>query len=180
VTSAVKGEGKSTTSINIVYAISQEFAKKVVLVECDFKKPSFMTYIPDAANKSGIIDVLQGISTIDDAIFQIEDTNISILPALRAEKKSIQLLGSPEFTKILDTLKEKFEYVILDTPPILSLADMNIISKKVDGILLVIKAGRTSKDIVLKAASSINGNISGLIFNGVDAIISRDYYNYYG
>src|SRR3989344_2379425 len=137
ITSAVKGEGKTITSINLAYVMAHDFNKKVVIVECDLKKPSILSYFMEPYNDYALFDVING--TVD--------------------------------------LKTEFDYIIIDSPPLLPMADMNVLSKIVDGLVLVVKAGKTPKDIVLKGAYSMhNANIVGIVLNGADAILKKYYY----
>lgn len=179
VTSAVKGEGKTSTSFNVAYLMAQEFKKKVLLLDCDLRNPSIKSYLRDGASVYSLIDIIKGSATIDEAIVHLEGSSLYVLPSGGPTKKSSELLSSTRMNKILTTLKEEFDYLIIDSPPILSLADMNILSKLVDGVLLVVRAGETPKDIVLKAVHSLSsGNIIGVILNGAERS-TKKYEKYY-
>jgi protein-tyrosine kinase len=177
ITSTVKGEGKTITSINLAYTMAHDFNKKVILVECDLKKPSIPSYFTEPDNGYGLIDVINGQIDIKAAIMQVENTRLYLLTARHNIKNSCELLGSQRMKTMLNTLKTEFDYIIIDSPPILPLADMNILSKIVDGLVLVVRAGRTPKDIVIKAANSIHGaNMVGIVLNGADALLKKYYY----
>ncbi|MFQ5558975.1 MAG: GumC family protein [Nitrospinota bacterium] len=177
--SSLKGEGKSTTAVNLAYVTSQEFHKRVAIVDCDFKKPVLTSFFPELAGRRGILSVLNREVEIHEALTPIKGTTIFALPVEKQVKNSVSLLGSDLFQGIFYFLKEEFDYVIVDAPPVMSLADMNMISKKVDSTIMVINAGKTPKDIVEKSVGSLDGAISGLVMTGVDVMLRKDYYNYY-
>jgi capsular exopolysaccharide synthesis family protein len=174
VTSAVKGEGKTATSFNLAYVMAKEFRNKVILVECDLKNPSLRSSYLDNENQYGLVDVLNGDAELEDAIVQLESTELYILPVRQNVKNSSELLSSQRMNELLITLKKRFDYVIIDSPPILHLADMNILSRMVDGLLLVVRAGKTPKDLVKKAVNSItDGKFVGIVLNGADTPLGR-------
>lgn len=177
VTSAVKGEGKSITSLNLSYLIATEGKKKTVLVECDLRKPSTVTGFLSKTNGCGLAEVLKGEQELHSAITRVEGTNLYILPSGNSAKRSSELLGSPRVKAVINSLKAEFDYVIIDSPPILPMVDMNIISKVIDGLVVVVRAGKTRKDIVVKAVNSVSGwNVVGIILNGADTELKKYYY----
>lgn len=179
VTSAVKGEGKTSTSFNLAYLMAHEFKKKVLLLDCDFRNPSVKSYLQDGAAVYGLIDVIKGDVNLDEAIVRLKGSTLYILPAGRQTIKSSEFLTSRLMNKIIGKLKEQYDYLIFDSPPIFTLADMNIISKLVDGVILVVRAGETPRDIVLKSANSLpGGKIVGIVLNGAE-IISKNHKYYY-
>lgn len=174
VTSAVKGEGKTLTSMNMAYLMAHEFKKKVLLIEGDLKNPSLSPYFLTGLPAKGLIDVVRGNAELNDSIVQLKNSNLYILPAGGRVKNSSEFLSSDRMHKILSSLKEEFDILIIDSPPILSLADMNILSKLVDGVLLVVRAGETPKDIVLKAVHSLSSDkIIGVILNGAERSMKK-------
>lgn len=181
VTSAVKGEGKTITSLHLAYVMARDFKKKVALVECDFKRPALLSYFNGAADNCGIVEALQGRAEITSALARLENSGLYLLPAVAGISNSTELLNSQRMRSILGRLRTEFDYVIVDSPPVLPLADMNIIGKMVDGMVFVVRAGATPKDIVLKALKSLaNVNITGLVLNGVDISFKKNAYWNYG
>jgi capsular exopolysaccharide synthesis family protein len=177
ITSGLKGEGKTITAFNLAYMMAREFKKKVILVECDLRNPSITSGFLDKRQKYGIVDVIKRKVAHDIAITKLKKSSLYILPCVRNVRNSSQLLGLPTMKALLNTLKTQFDYVIVDSPPILHLADMKILSRIVDGILLVVKAGKTPKDLVLQAVNSLSsGNVVGIILNGVDISLKRYHY----
>ncbi len=177
ITSSVKGEGKTMTALNLSYVMATEFKKKVLLVESDLRNPTISTSWLDMGRLHGLVDVLKGDSDCRASINRLEDTNLYFLPARCSVKNSSVLLDSPNMRTVLNKAKEDFDYVIVDSPPILPLADISILSKAVDGLLLVVRAGVTPKDIVAKAVNSLpRQNIIGIVLNGADDAHMKKYY----
>lgn len=177
VTSAIKGEGKTVTSLNLAWLMANEFGRKVLLIESDFRSPSISSNYLSMGRLHGLVDVIKGDADIRSAISRYEDTNLYILPARTSVKNSSMLIDSQGMRNVLDRAKSDFDYVIIDSPPILPLVDMNILSRIVDGLLLVVKAGSTPKDLVRKAINSLPAkNVAGIILNGADDIHMKKYY----
>lgn len=177
VTSAIKGEGKTVTSLNLAWLMANEFGRKVLLIESDFRNPSISSNYLSMGRLSGLVDVLKGDADIKSAISRYEDTDLYILPARASVKNSSMLIDSQGMRNVLDRAKNDFDYVIVDSPPILPLVDMNILSRLVDGLLLVVKAGSTPKDLVRKAINSLPArNVAGVILNGADDNHMKKYY----
>lgn len=177
VTSSVKGEGKTMTSLNLSYVMATEFKKKVLLVESDLRNPSISSSWLDMGRLQGLVDVIKGDSDLGNAINRLEDTTLYFLPARCSVKNSSVLLDSPNMRTILSKAKEDFDYVIVDSPPVLPLADVSIISKAVDGLILVVRAGVTPKDIVAKAVNSLpRQSVIGIVLNGADDAHMKKYY----
>lgn len=177
VTSAIKGEGKTATSLNLAWLMANEFGRKVLLIEGDFRNPSISSSYLSMGRLNGLVDVINGEADIRSAISRYEDTRLYLLPARTSVKNSSMLIDSQGMRSVLERAKSDFDYVIVDCPPILPLVDMNLLSRMVDGLLLVVKAGATPKDLVRKAVNSLpNKNVSGVILNGADDNHMKKYY----
>lgn len=177
ITSAVKGEGKSVTSLNLAHVIAQEFSKKVLLIECDFRNPAItLQIVPDDQGR-GLVDIIRDDIPLECAVRRLEGSNLDILPVNEKSDNASQLLSSPRFAATISKLKGEYDYIFLDSPPMLPLADINMLTKFVDGLLLVVRAGRTPKDMVVKAVHSLaGGEIVGIILNGVVPSLKKYYY----
>lgn len=177
VTSAVKGEGKTMTAMNLAFIMATEFKKKVLVIESDFRNPSISSEYLNMGRLCGLVDVLKGEADMRSAINRLEDTSLHFLPARCSVKNSSLLLDSPGMRSVLLRSKEDFDYVIVDSPPIFPLVDISILSKCVDGMLLVVRAGATPKDIVKKAVRSLpKDNLLGIVLNCADSIHMKKYY----
>lgn len=181
VTSALKGEGKTSTILNLAYVMAKEFKKRTVVVECDLKNPTIVSGYLAGAPKYGLVEGLKNELGLHEMMVQVEGSELYLLPALKSTKISSELLNSQRMVSILNALKAEFDFVLLDSPPIIPLADVNILTKLIDGLLLVVRAGKTPKDIVLKAVNSLtHANIVGVVLNGVNRAPKKYSYSYGG
>lgn len=179
VTSSDPGEGKSTTSGNLAICLSQG-DKKVILIDCDLRKPSLHKKFK-ISNRSGLSDVIIGKESLTTAIHQ-HNENLAVLTSGKIPPNPSEMLSSRVMTKLIEVLKEKYDYVILDTPPVLAVTDAQILSTKVDGTILVVRAEKTKKEAVqnsINLLKKVNANIIGTVLNGVDSSRNK-YYYYYG
>ena len=179
VTSANPEEGKSTVSGNLALVLAQG-ESKVLLVDCDMRRPSVHKKFR-ISNTYGISDLLVGNKKLEAVAHKYND-NLTIVSAGKIPPNPAEMLGSKAMTAFLEEMKKHFDYIVLDTPPLQAVADAQILSTKVDGSLIVVRAGVTKKDAVHDAVSiinKVNGNIIGTVLNGADN--SKDkYYYYYG
>ena len=179
VTSANPGEGKTTVAGNLALALAQG-ESKVLLVDCDMRRPSVHKRFR-ISNTYGISDLLVGNKKMESVAHKYND-NLTIVPSGKIPPNPAEMLGSKAMTAFLEEMKKHFDYIVLDTPPLQAVADAQILSTKVDGSLLVVRAGVTKKDAVHNAVSiinKVNGNIIGTVLNAADN--SKDkYYYYYG
>ncbi len=178
VTSAVKGEGKTVLSLNLAYVIAEEFKKRCIVVECDFKKPSVATYFDRRGTENGLVDVLKGEADLGGSVTRLEGSdNLFFLRAGKNVKNSSELLGSERMEEVVEELRRGFEFLILDCPPILPLADMNIISRLADGLVMVVRAESTPKNMVRSAIDSIKeGRFIGIVLNAAHTSLKKYYY----
>lgn len=180
VTSPVVGEGKSMTTANLALSLSQSRDRRVALVDCDLRRPSLHRLF-GMRMREGFIDVLEERTPLETALIPIEHPllppgGLSFLPAGKANAASPEWLGSSKTDKLITLLSERFDLVLFDTPPILPLADAAVLGGKVDGALLVLRAGRTSTETLSLAMQSVDlQNWVGVILNGVDFERSSQY-----
>ena len=179
VTSANPDEGKTTVAGNLALALAQG-ESKVLLVDCDMRRPSIHKTFK-ISNTYGISDLLVGNKKLESVANKYND-NLSIVPAGKIPPNPAEMLASKAMTAFLEEMKNYFDYIVLDTPPLQAVTDAQVLSTKVDGSLIVVRAGVTKKDAVHDAVSiinKVNGNIIGTVLNGADN--SKDkYYYYYG
>lgn len=179
VTSSEPGEGKSTTAGNLALAIAQG-ESKVLLIDCDMRKPSLHKRFR-ISNDSGLTDLLLHRKTMEDVAVRYNH-GLAIIPAGKIPPNPSEMLGSRAMSTFLEEMKKYFDYIIMDTPPIGAVTDSQVLSTKVDGTILVVKAGSTKKDVVMNAVNAIkkvNGNLIGTVLNGVENKKNK-YYYYYG
>ncbi|MBI5197924.1 MAG: CpsD/CapB family tyrosine-protein kinase [Nitrospirae bacterium] len=176
ITSAVKGEGKTFTSINLALTLARDFGQKVLLVEGDMKKPTFHDYLRGGRGP-GLFDVLENRASPESCWVSLCEERLRLLPAGKTTEQSTRLLFSPAMTTFIQKMREQYKYIILDSPPILPIADMNIFSQWVDGILLVVRAGKTPRSLVNRAIASLaSEKIIGTVLNGVHPTLAKYYY----
>jgi len=167
VSSALKGEGKTASAVNLAYTLARDLGKTTLLIDCDLKNPSVHTILGTGL-EPGLSEVLQGTHTLEDSIHPLEKWPLWILPAGSQENGTIELSKVHQLAKLLTELRRRFDYIILDAPPILPLADMNVLASMADVLGLVIKADVTSREVVQKALNSLKPTIqSGIILTGV-------------
>ena len=179
ITSSEPGEGKSTTSGNLALCLAQD-NKKVILIDCDLRKPSLHKKFK-ISNLVGLSDVIIGKSDLKEAA-QKYNNNLVLLPSGKIPPNPSEMLSSKAMENLLEKLKEDFDYIIIDTPPVQAVTDSQILSTKADGTILVVRSERTKKDSVNNAVNllkKVNANIIGTVLNGIDASRNK-YYYYYG
>lgn len=180
ITSPIVGEGKSLTAANLALSLSRSRDRRVVLVDCDLRRPSLHRLF-GMRMKEGFIDVVEERCPLEAALVSVEHPllppgALSFLSAGRANAASPEWLGSSKTDKLITLLSERFDLVFFDTPPILPLADAAVVGAKVDAALLVLRAGHTSIETLTLAMQSADlQNWIGVILNGVDFERSSHY-----
>jgi capsular exopolysaccharide synthesis family protein len=176
VTSPAAGDGKSTLALNLALSLAQS-GKRTVLVESDFRRPK-VHKLTGVDNKSGFVDVLRGDVELTDAIKETKVPDFFVLPCGKRPKDPAELLARPQFEQLLQVLREKFEYVIIDTPPVLAVTDPCGVAARVDGVLVCMRLSRHTRDLgrrTIEQLRDIGATISGIVINGVE---ERDAYGY--
>ena len=180
VTSPSKGDGKSLTAANLALTMAQEFSQRVLLIDADLRRPSLhhLFGLPEAP---GLTDVLMGGATVDDAIVNIADYHLSVLPSGVPPSHPAELLGSTAMRRTLDALRTRFDRLILDMPPVSPLADVHIAAAMSDGILMIVRAGMTPKPAIERALAGLDmSKVLGLVLNEVGEESATQYYDGYG
>lgn len=181
ITSAAPSEGKSTTSANLAVVYAQE-GKKVLLVDGDMRKPT-THYTFHIGNTTGLSSVLTRQTTIDEAIRSTAVERLDLLTCGPIPPNPAELLASKSMDVLINQLKESYDLIIFDAPPVLSVADGQILANKCDGAILVVSSGNTEKDMALKAKEAItasNSRIIGAVLNNFELPKDSYYYQYYG
>jgi polysaccharide biosynthesis transport protein len=177
ITSALVGEGKTSTAVNLSYVLAQELDKNTLLIDCDLKRPMVHVY-SNTPQTPGLVDYLQGDQPLDACIHKMDDVPLWILPTGTSSKAVLELSKVKQLSRIIHDLRPRFDYILIDAPPILPLADLNVLSSMGDLMILVIRAGRTGREVVGQAYKSLrSGCPAGIVLTGVDSI-STPYYMY--
>jgi succinoglycan biosynthesis transport protein ExoP len=168
VTSPVPGDGKSTIAANLAVSISQA-GRRVCIVDCDFRRPR-VAKILGLREDLGLVQVINGKATLDDAVQATTIENLSAVTCGRRPGNPAELLASERFQQLIQELRDRFDYVIVDTPPILVVSDPAAVATNVDGVILTIRLRRNLKPIATRAAQmlhSMNANMLGVVVNGI-------------
>jgi polysaccharide biosynthesis transport protein len=181
VTSCQPAEGKSTVSVNMAAVLAQG-GKKVVLVDTDMRRPSVYKRLRMEGGK-GLSELLTGYYTLDE-VTQTHDTltMLDVIPSGTVPPLPADLLASDQMAEVVRQLRERYEYVIFDTPPVLSVTDPAIVAAQSDGMVLVIRQGYCTRRMLSRAAEilrDLDVKLYGFVFNGVDASLP-EYYGYLG
>jgi capsular exopolysaccharide synthesis family protein len=156
VTSAIKGEGKTTTVINLGYTLARDFGKRVLVVDCDFVYPELKCFL-ERPIQNGLIDYLRGECKLEDATTSFAEIPCWIMPAGVSDDPTELLKRTDRLEWVFAQMREKFDYVLLNAPPILPVATMNVLERHVDLLLLVVRANQTSQQVVRRALGSLRG-----------------------
>jgi len=179
VTSPSPAEGKSFTATNLALAQSQLEGNLTLLADFDFRRPIIHTLF-QVPRSPGVTDYLQGKATLEEIIKRVEGTNLCIMPAGEAVLNPLELLNLPEVKLMLERLPSIFNWVVLDTPPLLFAADANLLSTLCHGLVLVVRIGTTTIDSVTRAMGSLcQNNILGIVVNGAHKGELYSKYTYY-
>lgn len=176
VTSPAAGDGKSTMALNLAISLAKS-GKKTILVEADFRRPR-VHKLTGVDNSSGFVDALRGDIELNDAIYDTAVADFFVLPCGKRPKDPAELLIKPEFEQVLQVLRDRYEYVIIDSPPVLAVTDPCAIAARVDGVLVCMRLSRHTRELgrrTFEQLRDVGATITGVVINGVD---ERDAYGY--
>jgi protein-tyrosine kinase len=185
ITSASVGDGKTTTAINLAGALAQAPGARVLLIDADLRRPSIAEHLglvgPAHVERPGLVDILTdsryGIADVVESRTQF---NLSIIPAGLPPRAPYEVLQSARFTELIEEARRDYDYVILDTPPLVAVPDGRLIIKEVDGFVLVVRAHRTPRKLVEEALGlSDPQKCVGLVFNSDDRPLTGYYRGYH-
>lgn len=179
VTSASPAEGKSFTATNLALTQAQLTGKRVMLADFDLRRPTVDKAFQLSASP-GITDYLRGKASLSEVIRRIASTNLHIMTSGEAVPNPLELLNLSECRQLLDSLREHFDWVILDSPPLLFAADGNLLATMCDATILVVRIGSTTFDAVTRALQSLcENNVLGIVVNGARRGELYSKYSYY-
>ena len=171
-------EGKSTTSINIAIALSQ-LNKKVLIIDDDTRRSTIHKKLK-TENGLGCLDVISGVATVKDVV-RSYNHNLKYITAGTQTNNPSELFSNDNFSSFLDEIKDRYDYIIIDTPPINLVSDALVIAQKCDGLILIARANITTYEAFRRTLSStneLNINVLGVIINGYESEKSYKYGKY--
>jgi len=183
ITSPVKRDGKTTVSVNLAAAIALEYEEKVILIDADLRAPTihrFFNY--DGAH--GLTEFLSSNSagSVKSLVRDAHVNGLQYIPAGKPTRFASELLAKEKMRRLIEEVHTEYpgHMVIIDSPPVLATPDPLVLSRLVDGVIMVIRAGKTPKDYLAKALSAFSTNkILGVVLNGADLGLGSKYYYYY-
>jgi exopolysaccharide/PEP-CTERM locus tyrosine autokinase len=184
VTSAIPGEGKSLTAVNLAISMAQEYDLTVLLIDADLRRPTIHDYL-GFEQTIGLSDCLLDCTDIGEAIIKTDISNLSVISAGREVPKPLELFASKKMQELLLQIKNRYNdrYVIIDTPPLLPFAETRILAQIVDGIVFVVQEGVVPQQSVLEAREILKGcPILGVVLNDSTSASTDSYHysRYYG
>lgn len=171
ITSALPNEGKTTVAASLAQLIAHS-GKKVIIVDCDLRNPSLSTTVAPKAT-DGLIEVANGSRSLEETIWRDPRTNLAFLPVVRHGTlfHTSEILSADPICKLFDRLRQSYDYIIVDLPPLTPLVDVRVTAPLIDGYVLVVEWGRTKIDVVqhaLHTAPTISDSLIGAILNKTD------------
>lgn len=187
-TSSSPREGKSTTATLTALA-SRQMGKSAIIVDCDLRLPALAHLLGGDDGKPGLLSAIDGNAPLEDCIYKEPDTGLHVLMSKPSEPRTMvnaaDILSSLRFSKLLDVLKERYDLIVLDTPPTLPVADPRIMSAHADAVVYVVRWDKTTRGAVmegLKQLRNINAPLAGLVLTMVNERKASRYayegYNY--
>lgn len=180
VSSSRENEGKTLTALNLALVMAEDRDRSVLLVDGDLHRPSIGKLLRRPP-RIGLVDVFEGPARIEDAAVPLVQSRLHVLTAGRVNGTNpAGVLQSQRFHELLDELRNRYDRIIFDSPPIMRFVDANIINEHADGMIFVVRAGLTAKQMVRKALASVtSGRVLGLVMNDIRfTLVDRYYYRY--
>jgi capsular exopolysaccharide synthesis family protein len=183
VTSSVPDEGKTFTASGLAGVFAQEPGKRVILIDADMRKPKSGANfgLNGSVGKFGLSEVLQGNQDFNSGLLVASSSGLSFMPSGPIPSNPSELLSSPGLERIIKAAASSYDWIIIDSPPVLALSDTVLIAPLVDAVVLVVRANSTSSKLVAETVNQIGRDrICGIVLNRQKKIhTSRYYYQYY-
>ena len=182
VTSPVKRDGKTTIAVNLAAVLALDYEEKVLLIDGDLRAPGTHRYF-NVNSSPGLADYLSSSSSrgIKSYVQETFLSSLRILPAGKPSDLASELLAKEKMKHVMEEIWAEFpgHQIIIDSPPVLSTPDPMVLARQVDGVLMVVRAGKTPRDFLMKALQSLNSSkVMGIVLNGADLGIASKYYYY--
>ena len=180
ITSSKKDEGKTTVLSNLGVSFAK-IDKKVLLIDADLRNPSISKMF-DTSNTQGIMDILLGKRNIQDCVKKTKQENLYILTGGTIPPNPAEVLSSKKMSEFIESIKDEYDYIFIDSPPVGVVSDASIISAYSDGVIFVVGANEVDSNlakIAKERLDSVKANIVGVILNKFKIDTNSEYYNYY-
>lgn len=181
IASALPLEGKSMVAANLAISLAQGIREHVLLVDCDFRKPDLHKLFGLAPEK-GLADYLSGNADLPEVLLKTDTPKLTLLPVGKKPSNPVDLLASEEMKHLIQELKTRYNdrYIIFDSTPIQLTSEPTVLLSQVEGVILVVKAGKTDREMVLRIIQDIEKEkLLGIVLNGLEKSLSTSYYYYY-
>jgi len=179
ITSTMPEEGKSLISANLAVTLARSRHLKTLLVECDLRRPTLANVLT-GRNLPGLSECLQSNRGVHEVIYETQPSGFFFLPAGLPPANPLELMQSPRFQQIMQYLAASFDWVLVDSPPVLPLADTSLLMRFSDGVLMVVREGITQKKPMQKAIEVIDpALLLGVVLNGSTNTDHENYYQRY-
>lgn len=179
ITSANPKEGKSTIASNIAVSLAHA-GNKVILVDCDLRRPSIDSFFGTDHGAKGLTNYLSGVAKLNEIMTTQEGSGLNVITSGPIPPNPSELLNTEKMKELIEKLEKASDYLIIDSPPILAVTDAAILSPSADAVLLVVSSKSTSRQSALHARTAlgdVHANVVGVIFNNVDS--KKAGYNHY-
>ena len=178
ITSTIPQEGKSTVSANLACALASSTRRRTLLLEGDVRRPS-LSKVFGLGHHPGLCEWLEGGRSLASCIYRLEPGNIWLFPAGNAPANPLELLESAKLPALIEELSASFDWVIIDSPPVLPLADTSIWTRMADGIVLVARQGTTQKHHLQRGLEALESKkVIGVVLNSSKNSSDNEYYSY--
>jgi capsular exopolysaccharide synthesis family protein len=176
ITSSVPQEGKSTVAANLAWALARKAEERTLLLDGDVRRPAQLR-IHNLSNVPGLCELLQGSRSLTESIYRLEHNGPWLMPAGRAPNDPLELFQSAKLPLLMDQLASLFDWIIVDSPPVLPLADTSVWTRLVDGTLLVTREGTTGKRLLERGLKALDtGKLIGALLNCAQTSTYNSYY----
>lgn len=181
ITSAIQGEGKTLIASNLAITIAKDEGKKVLLIDCDMRRPNLHRLF-GIERRFGLSSFLEDRNTLEEVIKDTELENLKVITGGDRIPSPTHLLKKEKMRELMKECSSRFDFIICDAPPVIPVHDSEILSQHVDGVLLVVKAGKTFREVVIRAIELLKeakANILGATLNDVEGNLPYYYHPRY-
>lgn len=176
ITSGMAGEGKSITALNLAISFA-ETGQRVVLIDADLRRPSMARLLIEKVSP-GLSNVLAGLCSEDEAIRKTAYPNLDIIFSGEVPPNPSELLSNSRMEKLIQTLSQRYDYILIDTPPVGIVSDACVVANYLDGVLFLVRQNEAEKEVVLQCVKQLEfagAKLMGFVLNGSDQVGGKHY-----